>query len=627
MAESVRPLAERDRQVLAALLLVAAFVVPLLMQGSAAHAAPSAIPPDVLVIVSDDQPPGTAATTDGSPPWMPKLAKWFVSGDPSHTTPSGAADPIAGGDEFYNAFDTTPLCCPSRASIFTGLYAHNHHVTTDDPSNTPGAPQYNVVSPDPSTCTPPSASTCWYTKFHNAMLPHILRQLPPAGKSYVTGIVGKYLNQWPISQAGPNGTTVAAPPPPDFDWYSIWDNGTHSSTGLHCPSSGGGKGVNCVNTNGTLTYAGDPTPGMYETTYVAKQVEAFLSWAHTNRPGLPWFLYLAPTIPHAPLVPETQHQETVPTPPTDGYFESIPPTKPQYVRDNYSRIQTNWADLSPPRGFNGDPSKSDCKDTPVAYDPATVGLPAYRQCVLNHREAQLRMLKSMDDMVDTVMFTLHNHMVLDQNNVLRGEDYNTLASYISDNGYLWGQHWLEGKPYPYTESVKVPMFLRWPASGGETFQNYWDGRLVANIDLAPTILAAAKVTPPTTNPKIDGRNLLYSNYFSSLRSEIFLERYARNASTAAIPLWASIIEAPWLSPYYQYTEYYGSDAAPSTYEEIPTVPRILGDTEYYDLASDPPEITNAYPPTNPSPDTLHAKITSGLSCSGPEQKPVVGGCP
>ncbi|MGJ3627645.1 sulfatase-like hydrolase/transferase [Sphingomonas sp. MMS24-JH45] len=37
------------------------------------------------------------------------------------------------GVHFRNAFVTTALCSPSRASIFTGLYAHQHRVVDNDP--------------------------------------------------------------------------------------------------------------------------------------------------------------------------------------------------------------------------------------------------------------------------------------------------------------------------------------------------------------------------------------------------------------------------------------------------------------------------------------------------------------
>jgi len=77
----------------------------------------------------------------------------------------------------------------------------------------------------------------------------------------------------------------------------------------------------------------------------------------------------------------------------------------------------------------------------------------------------------------------------------------TVVVFTSDNGFMYGEHWMVAKLFAYEESVRVPLVIWYP----EMVQPREEDRLVANIDLAPTIAELAGVAIPED---VDGHSLL-----------------------------------------------------------------------------------------------------------------------
>jgi arylsulfatase A-like enzyme len=123
----------------------------------------------------------------------------------------------------------------------------------------------------------------------------------------------------------------------------------------------------------------------------------------------------------------------------------------------------------------------------------------------------LRCVKSLDRSVGKILQTLED---LDL-------DENTVVIYLSDNGYLWGEHGLGGKWLLYEESIRVPLMVCGPGIAHTVSGRSLD-RLALNIDVAPTILDMAGIPIPTA---MDGMSLypVLSGRRASDRDDFFME--------------------------------------------------------------------------------------------------------
>ncbi|HEY3191290.1 MAG TPA: sulfatase [Solirubrobacterales bacterium] len=173
------------------------------------------------------------------------------------------ADIAAHGVTFDNSFVNYSLCCPSRSTLLTGQYAHNHGVRGNQlPSG-----GYSKLAPTLGNTLP-----IW---------------LQRAG--YYTGHIGKFLNGY--------GTTSpdTEVPPGWNEWYGSLDNpdsftgGTYTAYGY------------TLNENGQIVHYGSTPdvadPATYQTDVYSQKAADFIRRRAPSRK--PFYLSVAPRDPHA----------------------------------------------------------------------------------------------------------------------------------------------------------------------------------------------------------------------------------------------------------------------------------------------------------------------------------------
>lgn len=79
---------------------------------------------------------------------------------------------------------------------------------------------------------------------------------------------------------------------------------------------------------------------------------------------------------------------------------------------------------------------------------------------------------------------------------------NTVIIFTSDNGHYTGEHRLSNKLAPHEESIRVPLYIKAPGTTRRVVN-----RMVANIDIAPTLLEYAGRPWSAAGFGVDGRSL------------------------------------------------------------------------------------------------------------------------
>ena len=388
------------------------------------------------------------------------------------------------GRHFSNAFVSTSLCSPSRATILTGQYAHEHTVIDNS-------------SPMPDGLT---------------FFPQLLQK---AGLK--TGFFGK----WHIDESDDN-------PQVGFDeWVSFRGQGKYYGVTL--------------NINGVAAPQDDTT---YTTDLLTRMS---LDWAkEQSANGEPYFAYLSHKAVHAEFQPAQRHLGSYADLPISYPPTMWPPSQEELDQTrswvqgevSYENSLRSGADTRLDRKLPL--ASSTCPTTPndafvkaksVGYDYDAVPNWVKRQRHSWHGVdfmyngaikfdsfyvAYLEALRAVDESVRDVL-------AFAKTETAAGRP--TVVIYMGDNGFSFGEHGLIDKRQAYEESMRVPM-LAW---GPGIVLPGTSPELVQNLDIAPTVLDLVNVEIPDYFRGVSMKPLMQNKPVTNWRTFVPYEYYWERA--------------------------------------------------------------------------------------------------
>jgi N-acetylglucosamine-6-sulfatase len=309
-------------------------------------------------------------------------------------------------------------------------------------------------------------------------------------------------------------------PRPEFDH---WVCASKTSTGYKLKDP-------VLNVNGTNTaFTG------YQTDILANFAVNFIQGTPADQP---FFIQYSPTSPHLPA-DDPRYKTLFP-------FPGTPYRPPSFNEDTFATGKPKYLQRGPLT--SDEISKIDWQHL-----------------------AMTRATRSLDDGIATIL------------NGLGSRAQETVVVYVSDNGWLYGEHRRWAKQTPYEEAVRVPFAIRYPPLVPTTAP-FTSGALVQNIDITPTIAAVLGIPWGA-----DGKSLvpLLNRSVSAVRTGALLERCVGVHLTKPPPdnvcdtnlAGTSLTVGP---------PYYGVVTNRYKYIEY-----LNGERELYDLLNNPYEIQNS----------------------------------